>query len=250
MLPFVLSFALSVAFTNALPTRAALPPKQAWCPSEIFCVGELLQTVNIAHLYPDDKIFVDKPTSKPAQDVLENFQSISSSATYGEVVQFVETNFREEGLELEGLELANFKSDPAFLNNVTAPIVKAFAQTVHSYWKQLVRGTNTSTLCTGGSTGCESSLIPLNHTFVVPGMCLSFAVILLEVNLPFKGGRFREQYYWDSFWIVEGLIESELYDIVNATLQNFMDELDNFGFIPNGGRTYCTIVLSFNNSHG
>ncbi|KAG5717580.1 Trehalase [Termitomyces sp. T112] len=220
MLPFVLSFALSVAFTNALPTRAALPPKQAWCPSEIFCVGELLQTVNIAHLYPDDKIFVDKPTSKPAQDVLENFQSISSSATYGEVVQFVENNFREEGLELEGLELANFKSDPAFLNNVTAPIVKAFAQTVHSYWKQLVRGTNTSTLCTGGSTGCESSLIPLNHTFVVPG------------------GRFREQYYWDSFWIVEGLIESELYDIVNATLQNFMDELDNFGFIPNGGRTY------------
>ncbi|KNZ74974.1 Trehalase [Termitomyces sp. J132] len=220
MLPFVLSFAcvayvgfttahvttaapsLSVAFTNALPTRAALPPKQAWCPSEIFCVGELLQTVNIAHLYPDDKIFVDKPTSKPAQDVLENFQSISSSATYGEVVQFVENNFREEGLELEGLELANFKSDPAFLNNVTAPIVKAFAQTVHSYWKQLVRGTNTSTLCT------------------VPG------------------GRFREQYYWDSFWIVEGLIESELYDIVNATLQNFMDELDNFGFIPNGGRTY------------
>jgi len=54
------------------------------------------------------------------------------------------------------------------------------------------------------------------------------------------GGRFREQYYWDSFWIVEGLIESQLFDIVNATLQNFMDELQNFGFIPNGGRIYCT----------
>ena len=53
------------------------------------------------------------------------------------------------------------------------------------------------------------------------------------------GGRFREQYYWDSFWIVEGLIESQLFDIVNATLQNFMDELQNFGFIPNGGRIYC-----------
>ena len=53
-----------------------------------------------------------------------------------------------------------------------------------------------------------------------------------------KGGRFREQYYWDSFWIVEGLLESELYDIVNATLHNFMDELELIGFIPNGGRIY------------
>ena len=53
-----------------------------------------------------------------------------------------------------------------------------------------------------------------------------------------SGGRFREQYYWDSFWIVEGLLESELYNIANATLQNFMDELDTIGFIPNGGRIY------------
>ena len=44
--------------------------------------------------------------------------------------------------------------------------------------------------------------------------------------------------YWDSFWIIEGLIQSELYDIVNSTLQNFMDELERFGFIPNGGRIY------------
>lgn len=53
------------------------------------------------------------------------------------------------------------------------------------------------------------------------------------------GGRFREQYYWDSFWIVEGLLESRLFSIVNATLQNFMDEIETIGFIPNGGRIYC-----------
>jgi len=39
------------------------------------------------------------------------------------------------------------------------------------------------------------------------------------------------------------LIESELFDIVNATLQNFMDELDTIGFIPNGGRIYCMWVV-------
>ena len=45
--------------------------------------------------------------------------------------------------------------------------------------------------------------------------------------------------YWDSYWIIQGLIKSELMDMVKETLENFMDELDNFGFIPNGGRIYC-----------
>lgn len=210
----------TAASGNLLPSQAPLPPKQAWCPSDIFCAGSLLQTVNVANLYPDDKTFVDKPTSKSSQEVLADFKNISTSTTYGEVVNFVETDFKGEGLELEALALTNFKADPAFLNNVSQPIVKAFSKTVHGYWTQLIRGTNVSTECPGGANGCESSLIPLNHTFVVPG------------------GRFREQYYWDSFWIIEGLIQSELFDIANATLQNFMDELDRFGFIPNGGRIY------------
>ena len=54
-----------------------------------------------------------------------------------------------------------------------------------------------------------------------------------------QGGRFREQYYWDSFWIMEGLLTSELFDIAKDTLENFMDELNTIGFIPNGGRIYC-----------
>lgn len=44
--------------------------------------------------------------------------------------------------------------------------------------------------------------------------------------------------YWDSYWILLGLLESQLYDIANSTLQNFMDELETIGFIPNGGRIY------------
>lgn len=49
--------------------------------------------------------------------------------------------------------------------------------------------------------------------------------------------------YWDSYWILKGLIQSQLFDAVNATLQNFMDELEKFGFIPNGGRTYCEFII-------
>ncbi|PIL35118.1 hypothetical protein GSI_02906 [Ganoderma sinense ZZ0214-1] len=213
----------SAPLSSALPSQVPLPPKQAWCPSEIFCAGELLQTVNLAAAYADPKTFVDKPTSKSSQQVLSAFNAISNSTgTEGDIVNFLDDNFRGEGLELEAVTLSNFNDSPASLNNISDPIVKAFSQTVHGYWTQLTRNTNQSALCPEGteSGSCESTLIPLNHTFVVPG------------------GRFREQYYWDSYWIVQGLIKSELYDVVKETLENFMDELENFGFIPNGGRIY------------
>lgn len=68
--------------------------------------------------------------------------------------------------------------------------------------KLTTRETNDTAVCTDQ---CESSLIPLNYTIVVPG------------------GRYREIYYWDTFWIIEGLLKSELYDYAWDVLQNFMD---------------------------
>ncbi|KAJ7505883.1 trehalase [Mycena galericulata] len=210
----------SPAASALVPSQAALPPTQAWCPSQIFCAGPLLQTLNLAGIFSDPKTIVDKPTAKTSKAVLADFAALpgNTSLTEGQVVTFVDTDFSGEGQELEAVALPGFQSTPAFLSNVTDPLLKAFSQTVHGYWTQLVRGTNASTLCTAGK--CESTLIPLNHTFVIPG------------------GRFREQYYWDSFWIIEGLLESELFSTANATLQNFMDEIERFGFIPNGGRIY------------
>lgn len=97
----------------------------------------------------------------------------STNATEGAVLSFVDNNFGGEGLELEAVALPNFNANPPFLNNVTDSLPRAFAQVVHGYWTLLIRGTNSSTLCDG--VKCESTFIPLNHTFVIPG------------------GRFREQ---------------------------------------------------------
>lgn len=212
----------SASLGATLPAQAPLPPTQGWCIGQIFCAGSLLQTVNIAQVYSDPKTFVDKPTGKSSQQVLADFSNFNlSAATEGEIVNFVDNDFLGEGLELEAAALTNFNPTPAFLNNVTDPLLKAFAQTVHGYWTQLARSTNQSAVCDDYPGGtCEGSFIPLNHTFVIPG------------------GRFREQYYWDSYWIIQGLFQSELYETVNTTLQNFMDEIEDFGFIPNGGRIY------------
>ncbi|MEL6537722.1 MAG: alpha,alpha-trehalase TreF [Bacteroidota bacterium] len=65
-----------------------------------------------------------------------------------------------------------------------------------------------------------SSLIPLPHPYVVPG------------------GRFREIYYWDSYFTMQGLRVSGEADLIKSMLDNFAYFIDTLGYVPNGNRTY------------
>lgn len=64
------------------------------------------------------------------------------------------------------------------------------------------------------------SLLPLPEPYVVPG------------------GRFREIYYWDSYFTMLGLAESNHWDKVSDMVANFAYEIDSWGHIPNGNRSY------------
>ncbi|MCH7410263.1 alpha,alpha-trehalase TreF [Belliella sp. DSM 111904] len=65
-----------------------------------------------------------------------------------------------------------------------------------------------------------SSLIPLPNPYVVPG------------------GRFREVYYWDSYFTLLGLRESGKIDLIESMVENFAYLIRTLGHIPNGNRTY------------
>jgi len=65
-----------------------------------------------------------------------------------------------------------------------------------------------------------SSLLTLPKPYVVPG------------------GRFREVYYWDSYFTMLGLAESGHWDKVADMVANFAYEIDTWGHIPNGNRSY------------
>ena len=64
------------------------------------------------------------------------------------------------------------------------------------------------------------SLIPLPHAYVVPG------------------GRFREIYYWDSYFTMLGLKEAGRGDLIESMINNFAYLIDTFGYIPTANRTY------------
>jgi alpha,alpha-trehalase len=67
----------------------------------------------------------------------------------------------------------------------------------------------------GGGT-----LIPLPYPYIVPG------------------GRFREVYYWDSYFTMLGLQVSGRTEALEDMVRNFAYLIDTIGHIPNGNRSY------------
>lgn len=62
------------------------------------------------------------------------------------------------------------------------------------------------------------------------------------INLPFPyivpGGRFREIYYWDSYFAMLGLLEHGHVEMIENMVDNFAYLIQEIGHIPNGNRTY------------
>lgn len=66
----------------------------------------------------------------------------------------------------------------------------------------------------------RSTLLPLPKSYVVPG------------------GRFREVYYWDSYFTMLGLMADGRRDLVENMADNFAHLIKTYGHIPNGNRSY------------
>ncbi len=66
----------------------------------------------------------------------------------------------------------------------------------------------------------QGSLIALPYAYVVPG------------------GRFSEQFYWDSYFIMLGLAADNHWDKVEGMIKNVAYMIRKFGFVPTANRTY------------
>ena len=83
---------------------------------------------------------------------------------------------------------------------------------IERLWPVLTRKPDASS--DGGSD------LPLTAPYVVPG------------------GRYREMYYWDSYFTLIGLQVSGRDDLVAGMVENFAGLIDRYGHIPNGTRSY------------
>jgi alpha,alpha-trehalase len=125
-------------------------------------------------------------------------------------------------------EFSNHKNDPAFdleafvrnhfnlFNKHKAGSIASKAsmfEHIDQLWNQLSRQPDQK-------IDKHSTLIPLPYPYIVPG------------------GRFREIYYWDTYFTSVGLAAAGHLDMVENLTRNFASLIQQIGHIPNGNRYY------------
>ncbi len=96
-------------------------------------------------------------------------------------------------------------------NNVYHTDSSSIRQHISNLWEVLKRPADEK---------ISGTLIPLPNPYIVPG------------------GRFREIYYWDSYFTMLGLQVDDENEIIHNMVDNFSYLINTNGFIPNGNRTY------------
>lgn len=101
-------------------------------------------------------------------------------------------------------------------NDLTAEDVKAARKYIENYWPKLTRFHPKD----------DESLLGLPYKYLVPAY---------EEGHEFD---FNELYYWDSYFMAQGLMDAEHKELIIGMLENLLLTFERFKIIPNASRTY------------
>src|SRR6187401_3043752 len=160
--------------------------------------GELFKDVQMSKIFPDGKTFVDCVPKKDPKEIVKDYLAIKKNPA----VRF--------SLELFVKENFDLPPAPPTLNYIQQE--KDVVMHIKNLWGALRREPDKKIE--------GSSLLPLPYPYIVPG------------------GRFREMYYWDTYFTMLGLKESGETTIIENMVDNFAWLINTYGHIPNGTRTY------------
>ncbi|MFT4155907.1 trehalase family glycosidase [Parafilimonas sp.] len=158
----------------------------------------LFRDVQLKKIFPDNKTFVDCTPNSSIESILSGYEKLCATHPSNEAVK----KFVEDHFTIPPA------SSPGYHTNKKAGI----ADHIEELWNVLQRSADKAVK--------GSSLIPLPYPYIVPG------------------GRFREVFYWDSYFTMLGLAESNRWEIIENMIDNFACLIHTFGFIPNGNRSY------------
>lgn len=163
--------------------------------SEIYCHGRLLETVQMSRIYSDSKTFVDMKLKQSPEITLKLFDDFiekhGKNPDKKDLQTWVEENFDERGSEFEQWIPDDFTKNPEILNKINDKDLRNFAQDLNGIWLELGRQMK-------------------KDVAVNPEL---YSIIYVENPVIVPGGRFLEFYYWDSYWIIRGLLLSEMTNV-------------------------------------
>lgn len=200
-------------------------------PYQQFFTAAILAAVQRAEIWRDrdSKDFVDTRARSPPGRVIEALRESRARECSVAAREFLNEHFESGPRERSrATELKDWKSDPAIARGARNEACRAFASHVHELWKVLARldADDYAEEEAAEAAGAEevarttSSRIRLPYPAVVPGE------------------RFRETYYWDTYWIVLGLLTSEMVGTALGVTNNLLYLVTTYGFVPNGARVY------------
>ncbi|POT59263.1 alpha,alpha-trehalase [Citrobacter amalonaticus] len=195
-----LSLAIKLAVTCAFLSVASLSANAQDQPIALPQPPDIL----LGPLFNDVQNAKLFPDQKTFADAVPNSDPLTILADYR--MQKNQTSF-----DLRHFVSVNFTL-PEEREKYVPPEGQSLREHIDGLWPVLTRSTQ--------SAEKWDSLLPLPESYVVPG------------------GRFREVYYWDSYFTMLGLAESDHWDNVADMVANFAYEIDTFGHIPNGNRSY------------
>lgn len=171
----------------------------------------------------DPKLYVDlslKVELSKTQDAFDKLpRSANGSVSSKELTKFIEEYFNGAGEDMVYVEPVDFVPEPeGFLPKVRNPEVRAWALEVHALWKNLSRKVSQSVV----DKPEFHTMLPLPKPAIIPG------------------SRFREVYYWDSYWVIRGLLASKMHETAKAIVTNLIHLLEEYGHVLNGARVYYT----------
>lgn len=156
----------------------------------------------------------------PPKETMERFSKFMTengeNPGYVETFNFVNSTFDPAGSEFENWVPGDWKQHPKYLDDIKDSAFRDWAYKLNDLWKLLGRKIKDDVK---------------DHQEL-------YSIIWVPRPAIVPGGRFREFYYWDSYWIIKGLLLSEMTDTARGMLDNFLYIVDKYGFIPNGGRIY------------
>lgn len=215
----LLVFLVAVALTDAASVRRIGDKVADACESPVYCDGPLLRTVQLAEIFEDSKTFVDLSQIHEMNETLSNFnklmQATGNKPNRTQVAQFVRDNFASQ-IEIHNWTIPDWKEDPRIIKRVQDADYRKWLKALNIIWKQLARQVNKEI----AENPDRHSLIYVENGFIIPG------------------GRFKEFYYWDSYWVIEGLLLCEMHQTAQGMINNFLSMVERYGFVPNGGRVY------------
>lgn len=174
----------------------------------------------VAHLPAAD-------TLTPAERYEELFEAVQRTRVFDDSKTFVDcvpladpqtildayrAQKEHAGFDLNAFVHAHFRAEHVPSSHYVSDPSQSLKAHIDGLWDVLTRQPH--------EHPAHSSLLPLPNTYVVPG------------------GRFRELYYWDSYFTMLGLAESGRHDLLRAMADNFAWLIDAYGHVPNGNRTY------------